>query len=1106
MANNTACIDKNEFAACIKAFDFRALFIEGLGWNSDKGTQPVEASDKTYTVQNIAEKSGFRILLCNPPAGDVIPPLSIRKQIENKISKLFHEHILIFVDSNKAEQRWMSTIRLVDKKPMEIAWHKHQNPELLYQRVSSLGFEMSQEGSITIVDVTKLVAVNFSQNNEKVTKKFYERFKQEHTAFLSFITGIDDVVKREWYASLMLNRLMFCYFIQKRGFLDNGDLHYLKNRLKTCKENKGKNKFYSFYRNFLLVLFHQGLGSPCHSGELIKEIGKIPYLNGGLFDVHHIEKIYDGIIIPDEAFERIFDFFEKFQWHLDTRIDRDGDNINPDVIGYIFEKYINDRAQMGAYYTKEDITQYISTNTIIPWLLEKVKSLLPEVFSEGGGFWQYVQDSGDRYIYCSVKHGAAGKNSIAEIDIPLHIKDGIDTAAPHLLERRKDWNTAAPHEFGLPTEIWRETIARWERYFEIKHKIEHGAIHEINDLITYNLDIRELVKDYLAQTSYYNFVYQFYFNALKKVTVLDPTCGSGAFLFAAMNILEPLYETCIARMEDFLRGGVKNDGFLNEIDGINKPAHPNRQYYIFKHIILHNLYGVDIMNEAVEIAKLRLFLKLVSQVDPNPNVPNYGIEPLPDIDFNIRCGNTLVGFATKQQLFDTIAEYEGMHCEGKMDELEKSCADVAGTYAAYQKHQIYSAAIKHSDIKIELEKQIAALGHALDQYLARTYGINPDATKTKNGKKEFAAWKKSHQPFHWFAEFYKIIEKNGGFDVVIGNPPYVEMRQIKYRPKGLDTLESAAVHAMCIERAYQLINGDGNISLIVPLSLISTQRMIAAQKIIEKGKAVWYANFAWRPGKLFENVNRALTIFISNGSKKEMCNNSSYIKWYSENRGTIFSLLTFMPYNVNRDSFWSPKISIDCEISILNKILKKTTTLQDYIAVSKHNIYYKSTGVMYWRVFTAKPPKFFINSKMGASSREMSISVKTNDLPRKFVAIFSSSLYWWWGTVTSNMRDLNPSDLFGFKFDKNLIDSNDLVKLADVYIRDIEKNSVMMTRLQKTTGETQVQSFKISKSKPIIDEIDKVLAKHYGFTEEELDFIINYDIKYRMGSELEGEE
>jgi len=73
--------------------------------------------------------------------------------------------------------------------------------------------------------------------------------------------------------------------------------------------------------------------------------------------------------------------------------------------------------------------------------------------------------------------------------------------------------------------------------------------------------------------------------------------------------------------------------------------HPSRRYFIFKSIILHNLFGVDIMAEAVEICKLRLFLKLVSQVDAGRE-----LEPLPDIDFNIRAGNTLVGYATEVQL------------------------------------------------------------------------------------------------------------------------------------------------------------------------------------------------------------------------------------------------------------------------------------------------------------------------------------------------------------------------------------------------------------------------------------------------------------------------
>jgi hypothetical protein len=342
--------------------------------------------------------------------------------------------------------------------------------------------------------------------------------------------------------------------------------------------------------------------------------------------------------------------------------------------------------------------------------------------------------------------------------------------------------------------------------------------------------------------------------------------------------------------------------------------------------------------------------------------------------------------------------------------------------------------------------------------------------------------------------------------VVIGNPPYLESRQIDYVVKGLKTIESSAVHAMCIEKSFQLLNKAGNISMIVPLALVCTQRMVSVQKIIEHKKSVWYANFAWRPGKLFDAVNRALTIFVANSSKEPSCNNTGYTKWHSENRDDIFGLLSFIPYNVPRNSFWSPKLSFLCEIGILDKLLSKQSSVQNFIQISKYNLYYRTTGGLYWKVFTERPPTFIINGEKGSSSRETTISLDKKETPKLFVTIFSSSLFWWWYTVTSNLRDLNPSDLLGFKFDNALIGNNELIDLADQYIKDVNFNSKMLTRIQEKTGKTQTQSFKLSKSKPIIDEIDKILAKHYGFTEEELDFIINYDIKYRMGGELEGEE
>ena len=210
---------------------------------------------------------------------------------------------------------------------------------------------------------------------------------------------------------------------------------------------------------------------------------------------------------------------------------------------------------------------------------------------------------------------------------------------------------AAPDDYALPTEIWREVVARRARYNEVYAQLSNGEIHEVNDLITYNLNIRQFAQDVIENCEGPELLRAFW-SAITQVTVLDPTCGSGAFLFAALNILEPLYDACLDRMQVFL-DELRYAGespypkkyadfreILNRVD-----EHANRNYFILKSIIINNLYGVDIMEEAIEICKLRLFLKMVAQIE---NVRQ--IEPLPDIDFNIQAGNSLVGYATYDEL------------------------------------------------------------------------------------------------------------------------------------------------------------------------------------------------------------------------------------------------------------------------------------------------------------------------------------------------------------------------------------------------------------------------------------------------------------------------
>ena len=515
----------------LKESKFEPLFNE-LGWDNHIQTLNVPVDETEYTLTAIVEKRGMVVFEC-PAAEGSIPDYATRRKIQKQVTKSVHEHFIIYTDTDKTTQIWQ-WVKHEQGKPDACREHRYnrdeQSGESLIQKLQNIAFTFEEEEDLSLPNVTGRVGAAFYA--ERVTKKFYDRFKKEHDAFLKFLNGIPDEEMQRWYASVMLNRLMFIYFIQKKGFLNN-DTDYLREKL-TESQEKGTNQY---YKEFLCPLFFEGFAKPEaeRSRDAKRLLGKIPYLNGGIFQKHQLETLHgENIEIPDKAFEQLFRFFEQYQWHLDERPLRNDNEINPDVLGYIFEKYINQK-QMGAYYTKEDITEYISKNTIIPFLFDAARKSCKIAFEGDASVWQLLQDDPNRYIYDAVKKGV-------ELELPPDIAAGIDDVS-----RRDDcWNKLASDDYALPTEIWREVVARRQRYETICAKLENGEINDINDLITYNLNIRQFAQDVIENCEGPELLRAFW-KAITEVTILDPTCGSGAFLFAAFNILEPLYEACLER-------------------------------------------------------------------------------------------------------------------------------------------------------------------------------------------------------------------------------------------------------------------------------------------------------------------------------------------------------------------------------------------------------------------------------------------------------------------------------------------------------------------------------------------------------------------------------
>ena len=1092
-----------QFQQFIKESNFTELFISELGWNKypSQPLPPFQVGDIVFEIDGIAERNGFQVLISYM---DKLPTQTECKALDGKLRRLADSYILIFVENNTNHHLWSVPIKNNEKRQLVfVEYLTSQRLEFLYSKIGELTFDIDEKTYIT--DVKARVQKAFEVNSEKLTKDFYSGFQKQHKAFCQFITGINDDIPdkenrdKQWYTSVMLNRLMFCYFIQKKGFLNN-DKNYLQTKLAWCQLQKGTDQFYSFYKSFILQLFFGGLNAPKHDTSFEQEFGRIPYLNGGMFDKHQLERDYENIEICDEAFQKLFDFFDRWEWHLDTRVTASGRDINPDVLGYIFEQYINDRAQMGAYYTKEDITEYIGKNCILPFLMDKLKEQDPDAFKPNGYVWQSLQHSGDKYIYEAVKKGANAWD-----EIPAEIAQGIDTTQPNLLERRAHWNEPTPEQWALPTEIWRESIERMQRCRDIQSKISKGEITEINDFITYNLDIRTFVQDLLEQTDDHLLVLHVH-KALTQVSILDPTCGSGAFLFAAMNILEPLYETCINRMIEF--NATNAAWFKDILADLHTKYRSNIQYYIYKTIILNNLYGVDIMHEAVEIAKLRLFLKMVAVVDVDMRADNLGIDPLPDIDFNIRCGNTLVGYATEKELHKDLVESDIFAQQEFQEKIEREMELVAQTFKRFRGMQLTQDVkdlLEFKEAKHELSTRLAELNDTLNRKMYQSITA---------GGQSYESWLKSHQPFHWLAEYYHIINGNGGFDVIIGNPPYVVYNkknkvtkkavQDLYKLKNYETIKCNNLYAYVIERCTKIYKNNSKVGMIIPLSAFSNSKMTSLQRLLIQSRGNLYiSNYHQRPAQLFNGVLQRLSICIL--TKDETTTSNLYTtgiyRWYSHTRDVLFNNLKYKN-TLLKELGSILKFGDTIELSIGGKFYKHKAIANYLTKHSFNRLYYRSAGGGYW-ISVLNNPFDLVTS----SNKDVSFNTLYNS--KVFSALLNSSLFWWYYSTNYDLFNFTHSWMFGSCLDYPSPEIEDaLIQLSEKLEKHLRRNAIHYVIKSKTKGSKETVTYQKYLSKPIIDEIDKVLAKHYGFTEEELDFIINYDIKYRMGvgNELEEDE
>lgn len=678
-----AKLDFLNFQKHLSAFDFQRLFTEVLGWNNAPaegawqadeagGTRPLH-----FTRRTVAELGGVVAIQAVVEGG--WPDEAQRLRVWKHIAHSHAENLIIFTErqDRALQSQWYWVKRSKDPvtgkprlTPRRHEYFAGQPVDLFASKLQAMVVELSElddSGRLPVLEAARRIQT--ALDVDKTTKKFFKAYQEQHLELLGHIHGIANERDKRWYASVLLNRLMFVWFLQKKGFLDHANYDYLSAKLKDSQA-KGKDLFFG---EFLNALFFEAFAKPepDRSTEALALTGQIPYLNGGLFlhhklelDADHAPRVGKTLTVADAAFEGIFNLFASFTWHLDDTPGGDSDEINPDVLGYIFEKYINQKA-FGAYYTRPEITGYLAERSIHQLILERV-------------------------------------------------------------------HEPAMSELGLK-EIKFDTVA---------------------DLLA-RMDTRTALK--LVNV------------VLPSITILDPAVGSGAFLVAALKTLINVYYAVVGRAE--LGASAELQNWLRHI----QKDHSSVGYYIKRRIVTDNLHGVDIMEEACEIAKLRLFLAMVSSVRKVED-----LEPLPNIDFNILPGNSLVGLMR-------VDEHEFNH---KEDDLFKppyrKLVEEKNRHLETYRH---AAEVVGKDMNLrELRDKIdAEMKHASgvmnelmrDQFEA--LGVKYEEARWDAKKKDLGKPKKrrierrdidAQTPFHWGYVFDDIVQRRGGFDIILANPPW----------------------------------------------------------------------------------------------------------------------------------------------------------------------------------------------------------------------------------------------------------------------------------------------------------------------------------------------
>jgi hypothetical protein len=609
------------------------------------------------------------------------------------------------------------------------------------------------------------IAFRFEEalDRERVTERFFRAFRQTLNSFELHLEGLparapERRTTARRFCLLTLNRILFLYFIQKKGWL-NGDPAYLSRLFRRSRE-AGRPFFES-----LRVLFFGVMNTPLdrRTPEALA-LGRFPYLNGGLFEPDAVEQRYPAMRLGDSAFEEAFDgLFEKYRFTVREDPEREHEGgVDPEMLGKVFENLMDEaaRGQSGSFYTPREVVARMVREALAAYL---------------------------------VRRAGLTRDEAGELMADLTLAKVVD--------RRDESTGDASSSSSLEPRA--SSLSAAEARAEREPVLEP-----------------EVCRRALA--------------ALQAVKVLDPAAGSGAFLLGMLSELARLQEGLARRLK--------------------LPAEPG--WTVRRRILHRNLHGVDLEGTAVRLCDLRMWLALAVELD-EPEVGR--VPPLPNLDHRVKQGDSLLSpvdlagsgpAACRERAGRLLPEL------GRLKDAYESAAGpakkAAASALARREREVARGLL---DWRVAaLEEQAAGLEAMVrgKDLFGRPLRLEPRAAREleelrrrRSGllKQKRLLEREGRLPSFSYEVHFAEAVAAGGFDIVIGNPPWVRLQRIpetarptlraRYRcfreaawrlgaalsggSKGCAGQIDLA--ALFLERSLELARSGGIVSLLLPSKL-----------------------------------------------------------------------------------------------------------------------------------------------------------------------------------------------------------------------------------------------------------------------------------------------